>query len=451
MEMEMKMTVGFVRCVCLASIVAIAGCGDAGSVRHQRPAQKQPAPKPKRPPTPEEVLGIEKPGKLAASVEAWAGSNELGDYFRQSRDRLSRLHAQLIEDYNVRRESELEATDFTRETLRKYHEAYEADSNLRRFMVECYSRKEVRPLPQKISRWFTTASEVRGEIREHIKNAPAEIERLDAELVSLKVEMESAGTSTWTQEKDLRTWRDLQIRVGDISSRANRANASVSALAANMAKVVRSGGVGEDVDALSDRVEQLKSDFSSFAARASKQLEIVNGQMLVTEFAANCRSMADGMIAVPESLAKKKTRQVEIKELISRISSSRTRGYSDLNLLAQQAAAIKVRVRSESAKEVELGRHVQKLAGNYERVFGSSAIYRLKRALPEPSVQARIESEIQSLKRAMNIPQGTDPAGAFAGVESKAYQLADRMEEESLIKRMDDTLLTVQRLAARRR
>lgn len=447
----MKMTVYFVRCMCLAVTAAIAGCGDMEAVHRQQPAQKQTTPRPKRPPTPEEVLGIEMPGKLAASVEAWARSNELGDYFRQSRDRLSRLHAQLMEDYNVRKESELDATDFTRETLRKYSEAFEADSVLRRFMVECYSRKEVRPLPRMISRWFTTDSEVRGEIREYIKNAPAEIERLEAELAALKIEMESAGTSSWTQEKDLRTWRDLQIRFSEISSRADKANANVSALVANMAKAVRSSGGGDDVDALNDRAERLKADFSSFVVRVSRQLEVVNGQMLVTEFADNCKGMTDGMVEVPAALGKKKARQAEIKGLIGRITSSRSRGYSDLNLLAQQVSAIKVRSLNEVEDEVKLGKRVQKLAGDYERVFGPSAIYRLKRTLPEPSAQARIESELLSLKRAMNLPQGGDPAGAFAGIESKAYQLADRMEEESLIKRMDDTLLTVQRLAARRR
>lgn len=444
----MKKTIIVASLMCLA---AIAGCGDSGSRGYQQPTQNQPAQKPKRPPTPEEALGIETPGKLAASVEAWASSNELGDYFKQSRERLSRLHAQLIEDYNVRKESELEATDFTRETLRKYREAFDADSTLRRFMVECYSRKEVRPLPQTISRWFTTASEDRDEVREHIRSAPAEIERLNAEFLALRSEMETAGTSTWLQEKELKTWRDLQIRVGGISSRANKASSSASALAANMAKAVRTSGGAEDVDSLNDKAEQLKTDFASFAAKAAQQLEIVNGQILITEFAANCKDMADGWIAVPAALAKKKARQAEIKELISRITSSRTRGYSDLNMLAQQAAAIKTRSRNDGEQEAALGKRVQKLSGNYERVFGSSAVYRLKRALPVSSAQARIDTELHSFKRAINLPQGTDPAGAFAGIESKAYQLADRMEEESMLKRLDDTLLTVQRLAARRR
>ncbi len=443
----MKTTIAMAYLVCLA---AIAGCGDSDSRVYQQSTQNQPAQKPKRPPTPEEILGIETPGKLAASVEAWAGSNELGDYFRQSRERLARLHAQLIEDYNVRKESELDATDFTRETLRKYCDAFAADSTLRRFMVECYSRKEVRPLPQTISRWFTTASEARGEVREHIRNAPSEIDRLNVELIALKSEMEAAGTVTWSQEKKLETWRDLQIRVGDISARANKANASASALSANMEKALRSSSGVAEVDALNDRAEQLKTDSSSFAARAAQQLEIVNGQMLITEFAERCKEMAEGWITVPAALAKKKARQSEIKELIKRITSSRTRGYSDLNMLAQQAAAIKSRSRSEGENESALGKRIQKLAGNYERVFGSSAIYRLKRALPESSAQVRIDTALQSFNRVINLPQGTDPAGAFAGIESKAYQLADRMEEESLLKRLEETLIVVKRLAARR-
>ena len=431
-------------------IVAINGCGDSEPRYRQQPAQNQPAPKPKRPPTPEEELGIERPGKLAASVEAWAGSNELGEYFRQSRERLARLHAQLIEDYNVRKESELAPTDFTRETLRKYHEAFDADSTLRQFLVECYSRKEVRPLPKTIARLFTTAIEDRGEIRANLKDAPAEIDRLTAELDALKGELDDAGTATWSQEKELMIWRALQVRVGDISSRANKASAQASALAANMAKAMRASGGTEDVDALNDKAEQLKSDWSGFASRASRQLEIVNGQMQLTKFADDCKAMAEGITSVPAALAKKKARQAEIRELISQITSSRTRGYADLNGLAQQASAIKTRSRSEGEKEAELGKRVQKLAGNYERVFGSSAIYRLKRDLPEPSAQARIDADLAAFKRAANIPAGSDPAGFFAGIESKAYQLADRMEEESMIKRMDDTLLTVQRLAARR-
>lgn len=401
--------------------------------------------------TPEQELGIEAPGKLAASVEAWANSNDLGYFFKQSRERLSLLHAQLIEDYNVRKESDLEPTDFTFETVRKYKEAYEVDSALRKFMVECYSRKDVRPLPQTISRWFTTSIEERANLREDIGNAPSKIKELNEELIALNAEIESVGFVTWSQERELKDWKDLQIRLEKISNRANKANSSAAALAANMANAVRLSGVDENIDTLNDSAEQLKTDFASFASKASQQLEIANGQILIAEFAANCKDMAYGWNAVPSALAKKKERQAQINNLISRISSSRTRGYSDLNLLAQQATAIKSRSRSEGEVESKLGKRVQKLAENYQKIFGTMAIYRLKQALPVSSAQARIDTELESFKRAINLQQDVDPVGAFAGIESKAYQLADRMEEEAMLKRLDDTLRTVQQLAARRR
>lgn len=438
----------------IACLVVIAGCGDAESQHAQQATQDQPDPEPVRPPTPEEELGLEEPGKLAASVEAWAGSNELGDYFRQSRERLSRLHAQLIEDYNVRKESELEATDFTRETLRKYHEAYDADSTLRQFMVECYSRKEVLPLPPSIEGMFSTRIGEREKIRRIREETPVEIVRLTTELDALKSELAAAGVSTWLQEKELNVWRDLQIRVGEISSRANNASAQASALTANMVEVVRENGGAEDAEelkGLNDKAEQVKADISSFAVRASQQLEIVNGQMLIEKFADDCKTMAEGIAGLPKSLAKKRARQAEIKDLVSRIIASRTRGYSDLDMLAQQAGEIKARSRSAGEGESSLGKRIQGMARSYEQFFGSAAIYRLKRELPEPSAQARIDAYLASFRRAVNVPSSSDPSGFFTGIESKAYQLADRMEEETMLKQLDDTLLAVKRLAARRR
>ena len=435
----------------LACLTVISGCGDYKSQYRQQTTQNQPAAKPRRPPTPEEVLGIEMPGKLAASVEAWAGSNALGAYFKQSRDRLAELHAQLIEDYKVRMESEIAPTDFTRETLRKYHEAFEADVILRQFMVECYSRKDVQSLPEQIVHLFKTTAEVRNEIRAIIKDSPAEISRLTSALATLKADLSEAGAYTWMQVKELSVWRDLQVRIGDVSSRANKGSAQASALATSTAKVVNPSEDNKEVEKLNRQAERLKSDWSSFADLVAKQLEIVNGQILLTKFADDCKAMAESTITVPAALAKKKVRQAEIKDLISRIISSRTRGYSDLNLLAEQAAAIKARSRREGEKESELGKRVRELAGNYEQVFGESAIYRLKQALSDPAARARVDSEFVAFKRAMKIPQGADTAGMFTGIDSKAYQLADRMEEENLIKRMDETLLTVKRFAASQR
>lgn len=425
-------------------VMAFSGCGDSAPRPAPTPVA---APKPKRPPTPEELLGIEKPGRLAASVEAWANANELGDYFRQSRERLSRLHAQLIEDFNVRKESDIAPTATTREMLRKYNEAFEADSTLRTFMVECYSRKEVSPLPQAIARVFTTSVEERGEIRANVGNAPQELARLKAERDSVQSELSEVGLVAWSQERELNAWRDLQVRLGDLSGRAAKASASASALAASLAKALRVLSEDPEAERLSDEAETLKHECAALVSRLSKQSEIVNGQMAVTKFADDCKAMLDGVTSVPALLSKKKARMAEIRDVTSRITRSRTTGFSDLNDLAARAAALKSRSQQDGAAESAVGKRVQKLAGNYERTFGMSAIYRLKREVPEPSAQARITAELSALKAGLNLQPGADPSGVFVNLESKSYQLGDRMEEESLLKRMDETLLAVRRLA----
>jgi len=435
----------------LVSLFCLMGCGNSGSQDQPHSKRSLQENEDLELLNAENDLGIQRPGKLAASVEAWAKSNDLGDYFEQSRDRLARLHALLIEDYKVRKESELEPTDYTHETLRKYREVFEVDETLRKFMVECYSRKEVRPLPQSISRWFKTPDEIRQEIRESIRRAPAETRSLQNEMAKIKAELAETGTSTWQQERETRAWRDLQIRMSEISSWASTARTRASTLAANMAKADQAGDEFGDVQALRSSAEQLNSDLSSLANHASKQLEIINGQMLVTEFFANCKTMQDAFASVPLALEKKTRRQTSIKEVTNLINSSRSRGYADLNMLAQQAAELKSRSQSELEPEAELGDRVQMAARNYDRLFSSPGISKLKKAVPNAPLQARIENELQSIMRAANLSPGGNLSGAFWNIKAKAQKLSDRKGEASLLTRMNNALQSAQRRAYNQR
>ena len=119
----MNKTTGLLVLATFASAVVQSGCGDSGSRYEPPPQQSATPPKPKRPPTPEEAMGLEMPGRLAASVEGWIQSNEFGDYYRQSNDLIADLRAKLVEDYRMRQESGLGENSFSRETRRKYDEA----------------------------------------------------------------------------------------------------------------------------------------------------------------------------------------------------------------------------------------------------------------------------------------------------------------------------------------
>lgn len=433
----------------IVPVMAFSGCGDPSP--RPAPAPVAPPPKPKRPPTVEEQLGIEKPGKLAPSVEAWANANELGDYYRQSRNELSKLHAQLIEDFKVRKESDVAPTMATYEMLRKYKEAFEADAILRTFMVECYSRKEVAPLPQTIAHKFSTPGQEREKVRTIVKEAPQKIAQIKGELTGTDSELVNVGEVTWSQEKEVANWRDLQTRLGDLSRRATKVRASASSLAVELAEAARALSENPVVEAFSDEAETLKHKSESLVSRLDKQLKIVNGQMAVTKFADDCKAMLDGFTSVPALFAKKNARMAEIRELTGQIVRSQTTGFSNLNALATQAEALKARSQQEGVNEVSVGKRVQKLAGDYERTFGAAAIYQLKREVIEPAAQARIEVELSSFRSRINLKPGADPSGTFAQLEVKSYQLADRMDEDALLKRMDETLLVVRRLAQSRR
>lgn len=625
--------------------------------------------------TPEEAMGLEKPDELAMSVTAWAASTELGDYYRQSRENLAGLYKKLIDDFNVRSESGVGATEYTRELMRNWREAYNLDYNLRKFILECYSRKEIRPFPPSL-RTFTAKKEAEERLRQQIDAAKAEIKRLSAacsalkarmesvgdvawhqkkglqelgtrqetmkeiamrsdkaaadaealvdgfaavvrangndgsiqdigkaaeqlktalstlsrtaeerleiangqmelakcteecavlesELASLKSEFASAGTSTWADEKDSQTWRERHELISGIASRAEKARASAAslvqrarlvvraskgdatvaafgkkaevlndalsemsnlaaeqvtiaggkprlmkcteectvleaelanlkavleaaepiswtdekevaawrelqgpaaelqakaakasasafALAESVKPVVRDSKGDKTVVALDARAEQLKAALSAVAKRAMERLAIVKGQVFLTKFANECRAMADGMTKIPAAIAKKTARMAEIGNIEQLVRSSRTRNYSDLDELAKKTADVKARSLSERSGEIALGQRVQKLVGGREQVMGSAALYRLRAHVPDQAAHARIVAELDAFKRMVNVASDSSLPSCFASIESKAYQLADVMEEDGLLERLEETLRIVQRLAARR-
>ena len=627
--------------------------------------------------TPEIALGLEKPGELAPSVHAWAKSTEFGDYFRQSRECLAVLYKKLIDDFNARKGSGVGETEYSRELLRSWREAYNLDYNLRKFILECYSRKEILPLPPSLAQVFTAKKEAQEKLAWQINGAKAEIRRLtseitslksgvasvgdvswsqkkgvadwralhgtigslvartekaladadalvagftpvvranagdanvreigrnadevkdklaslvrsvqkrlriangqivlaesadqcaqvESELASIKSAMSSAATATWSDERDVEAWHGLHELMSGIASRAEKAKSSASALvrkvrpvlgasmndpdvAAFAGKVERlaaelteiacdvSGqamiakaqpqriecaetcaalekeladiksalgamkpvswtdeneievwrdrqGPAEELEAksaracarasalaegvksvvgvskgdksvaaLDARIERLNADLCAVGKQASERLAIVKGQVPLTKFAGQCRQIADGMVKVLPAFAKKKARMAEIGSLDQLVRTSRTRGYSDLDELARKTADVKARSLAERAEEIALGQRVQKLIAVRENVMGSAALYRLRMQVPGKPAQARVEAELAAFRRAVDAASEASLPGVFAKIESKAFQLSDFTDEDTMLNGLEETLRVVQRLAARNR
>ena len=627
--------------------------------------------------TPEEAMGLERPGELAPSVEAWISTTEFGDCYRQSRESLAILYKKLVDDFNVRKESRVGATEYTNELMRNWRDAYGVDYSLRKFILECYSRKVVLPLPSSLARVFTAKKEAQERLRRQVAGAEAEIARLssarsalrtglesvgevewaqkrglqewrmlqgqvkglaakaeqavaaadalvaefapvvqanrddegvrsvgknaeglmgdltalartvrdrleivdgqvaltecagecaqlESELASLKAEAESAGDATWademevaawrgrhelmagiasraekagarastlmqklrplvrasrgnaavaafaekakqvgaafaeisnhaseqstiaagkpqlvkcsgecavlekelgslkaeleaagavswTDKKEVSAWRELQGPAEELKAKSGKASARAAALAAGIKPVVRTSRGDKTVAAVDARTERLNADLAAVAKQASERSAVVTGQVPLTKFANACKSMSDGMTRISASLSKKKARMAEIGNIDGLVRSSRTRNYSDVEELARRTADIKTRSLAERTDEIALGQRVQKLVAAREAVMGSTALYRLRMQVPEKSAHVQIEAILSAFKRAVNVASDSSLPGYFASVESQAFQLADVMEEDALLQRLEETLRTVQRLAARQR
>ena len=659
----------------------VCGCSDEGKakrmlnawIRSDSGSQRTPS----RETTPEEAMGLERPGELAPSVEAWVSSTEFGEYYRQSRGNLAALHKNLVDDFNVRKASSVGATEYTRELMRNWREAYGIDQNLRKFILECYSRKEIRPLPISLARVFTAKKEAQEKLRRQVADARSEIKRLSAaqstlqaaldsigdvawsqkrtlrewrtlqgkirdaapqaeqavattaavvsefdsiiranrddeavqvirksamelkngltdvaralhdrlaildgqvtlgecadecthlesELASLKTEIASAGNATWADEKELAAWCGRRELMAGIASRAEKTrgrasalmqkvrpvirasqgdasiaafgarveqvdaalaeiseqsseqvtiasgvpqlitcsaecavlekelknlkaalgaaepvswtdkkevsdwrelqgpaealkasagNASVraSTLAEGIKPVVRSSKGDRSVAAVDARAERLRAELSAVAKQASARAEVVVGQVPLTQFANTCKAMSDGMTRIAAALSRKKARMAEMGNIEGLVRSSRTRGYSDLEELARRTADVKASSLAERKDEVALGQRVQKLVAARESVMGTTALYRLRAQVPGQDAHAQIEAILSAFRDAVNVSSDASLPSYFTSVESKAFQLADVMEEDAMLQRLEDTLRTVQRLAARQR
>ena len=622
-------------------------------------------------------MGLEKPDELASTVEAWASSTEFGDYYRQSRENLAVLYKSLIDDFNVRRASGVGATECSRELMRRWREAYGIDLGLRKFILECYSRKEILPLPVSLAQVFTAKKEAAERLRRQIDGAKAEVARLSSvrsalqkglesageidwpqkkgrqewrmlqgnmrdlaakaeqaaaaadalvadfasvvqanggdegvrnvgknadglkevltalsrtvrerleivdgqialaecadectrleselsslkseaasvgdatwadekelaawrarhelmsgiasraekagarasslvqkvcpvvrasqgdatvtafgekvkqvsaafaeisdhaseqatiaagkpqlvncsaecavlekELASLKAAFEAAGAVSWTDERELSDWRELQGPAEALKARAGKARVRASALAEAIKPVVRSSKGDKTVAAVDARAERLSADLAAVEKQASARVAVVIGQVPLTKFAHACKAMSDGMTKIPAAVSKKKARMSEIASIESLVRSSRTRNYSDVDELARRTADVKARSLAERKDEIALGQRVQKLVAAREAVMGSTALYRLRMQVSEKPAHAQIEAVLSAFKRAVNVAADSSLPGYFASIESQAFQLADVMEEDALLQKLEETLRTVQRLAARQR
>ena len=300
--------------------------------------------------TPETALGLEKPDELAPSVNAWAKSTEFGDYYRQSRECLAVLYKKLIDDFNVRKGSGVGETEYSRELLRSWREAYSLDYNLRKFILECYSRKEILPLPSSLARVFTAKKEAQERLARQINGARSAVLRLTSEAVSWKSGLESSGDVSWSQKKDVADWRMLHGTIGDLAARAEKAVADADALVAGFAPVVRANAGQANVREIGRNADEVKKELVSLARSAQKRLGIVAGQVVLAECADQCVQLESELASMKSAMSSSATvawsdeRDVQawrgLYELMSGLASRAEKAKSGASTLVRKVRPV---------------------------------------------------------------------------------------------------------------
>lgn len=305
-----------------------------------------------------------------------------------------------------------------------------------------------------LSEFSTLASEQRtiAEGKAALAKCIAACSSLEADLAEINDAAGKMEPVAWTDERDIEVWRNLRAQTEELLAKAAKSAAAATALAKDVKPIVQASNGDKSVVAFDARVETVNASLSAAVGRMSERLAIAKGQIPLTEIARRLKAMSDEMTKLPAALGKKKSRMAEIQDIERKVRESRTRNYSDLEELARKTNEIRSRSLAERTNEVALGRRVQNIVANREAVIGSNAMYRFRMQVPENAAHERMAAMMEAFRSTLGVRAGdADMTSFFANIESNAYRLVDVMEEDAMLQRLEETLRTVQRLAARRR
>lgn len=408
--------------------LALVGCSDPSS-RYEPPQQEQ-APAP-RPPTPEEELGIQPPGVLDAAVAAWAKNNELGDYYKQSQNRLEDARSKLLDDYRVRKGMDADPTSFTKEWLSKYREYKRDDDALRLHILECYSRGAVRPLPDSLRGKFTSASGRRRQNAVLASTAPASIDKIDAAIGEIEAALDGIGFLSWETQKSPDDWAGLASSLHSLSARAETLSADASSLASRLSDLASAKPEDDNLSDLERRSSGLRSDAESLALRVSDALGVAEGQTALASFAGECRRMEEWMRTLDARNDAKASRIAQEKEWRRRVILARKAGN---HAEVSSAKTALTGFRDAMGKDRADGDVARKDVKAFKKYADDKAYRNFKITLP---VGARAGADTLRESVLRSFPSGKKTLGFLENIESKAFKLHDDYEEKTALTELD--------------
>ena len=412
--------------VVAALAVAFVGCGNSPQ-RYEPPEEEEESAPAPHVPTPEEELGIQSPGVLDAAVAAWAKDNDLGDYYDQSQRRLEEARGKLLDDYRVRKGMDAAPTSFTREWLAKYREYKAEDDVLRLHILECYSRGEVRPLPEKLRGRFTDASGRRRQNAELVATAPALLDGFDDDSESIQKDLDGIGTLSWETSKELDEWTSVASTLGTLSNRAKKLASEVGGIASRLSRLASEKPENDELADLARRAARIRRKADSLSLRVSDALGIAEGQNALSSFSEECRRMNVWIRTLDARNDAKAARIAEEKDWRRRVMQARKSGN---NTEISSARSTLSGYRAAMAKDKSEGDVARKDVKAFKKYAADRAFNHFKQSLPE-GARAGADTLREGVFR--SIPNGRNPEGFFEVLESKAFKLHDDFEEKTAL------------------
>ena len=438
------------RSVLVLAAVLLAGCGDSSSGRNdydQQPngdrgqppaAAARPLPPP-RPPTPEEAMELDLATPLAPAVEHWIADTELGDAWKEAKGNVADLRARLVADYKARQESGVGDTPSSLALRKDYDRWLAVHDRLKAFVLDCRAANEIRDLPPDLAKHFKNWSALR---RELLRDAPAALDKLDADLSSARDAFAKLKDSVEQTDAKFATAETIDSRVSDIRAKAE-------SIRSGAGEISRRYATDDEVAAIAERAAEAAADAKALAAKTAELREKLHDADAVRLFSDKVEAFERGAASLDGLIASKATREAKEKALSEAVTED-IRAKNFASLPAHRAALAALRAAADAARgeERECAAAVKAISKDFSGTLGAKAV----RAQRQTLVSEASFAEISALsKRAETVAAryGKTLEAALNNLQSSAFKLEDGASETAALAEAEKRLVRLDALSKR--
>ena len=434
------------RSVLVLAAVLLAGCGDSSKERSnydrgrgQPPAAAaRPAPPP-RPPTPEEAMELDIAEPLAPAVEHWIADTDVGDAWAQAKENVADLRARLVADYMARQESGVGDTPSSIALRKDYDRWLAVHDRLKAFVLDCRAANEIRDLPPDLAKHFKNWSALR---RELLRDAPAALDKLDADLSSARDAFAELKDSEEPTETRFAAAEAVDSRVSDIRAKAE-------SIRSGAGEISRRYATDDAVAAITERAAEAAADAKALAAKTAALREKLHDTETIRLFGEKVEAFERSAARIDGLIAAKAEREAKTKALSEAVAEDiRAKNFASLPAHREALAALRAAANAARSEERECAATVKGISKDFSGTLGAKAV----RAQRQNLVSEASVAEVTALsKRAEDVAAryGKTLEAALNNLQSSAFKLEDGASETAALAEAEKRLARLDALSKR--